>query len=65
MTNFLLWCLLYLVCAPLAIAVIVLYPIVWLVLLPFRLLGRAASAAIDFTLDLLLLPFRLPAKLMR
>ena len=41
MVGFLLWLLLFIVCWPLALAALVLYPLVWLVLLPFRLLGIA------------------------
>jgi hypothetical protein len=43
MLKFLLWCLLFVLCWPLALAALVLYPFVWLVLLPFRLVGVAVG----------------------
>lgn len=60
MKTLLLWCLLFVVCAPLAIALLVLYPIVWLVLLPFRILG----VAVDGVLAVLRGIFWLPARLL-
>lgn len=59
MTKFLLWLLLLLVCWPLALLALVLYPIVWLVLLPFRLIGIAVDGVFQFLRALLLLPARL------
>ena len=44
MLTFILWCLLFIFCWPLALVALVLYPIVWLVLLPFRLVGIAVEA---------------------
>ncbi len=58
MTKFLLWLLLLLVCWPLALLALVLYPIVWLVLLPFRLVGIAVEGVFQFLRALLLLPAR-------
>lgn len=58
MTKFLLWLLLLLVCWPLALLALVLYPIVWLVLLPFRLVGIAVDGVFQFLRALLLLPAR-------
>ena len=43
MFTFLLWCILFVLCWPLALAALVLYPIVWLILLPFRLVGIASA----------------------
>ncbi len=43
--KFLLWCILLVLCWPLALAALVLYPIVWLLLLPFRLVGIAVDGA--------------------
>lgn len=43
-TKFLLWCILFLLCWPLALLALVAYPIVWIVLLPFRLVGIAVSS---------------------
>ena len=59
MVKFLLWCLLLVLCWPLAIAVLVLYPIVWLVLLPFRLVGVAVEGVLALVKALFLLPARL------
>ena len=58
MAGFLLWCLLLIVCWPLALLALVLYPLVWLILLPFRLLGIAVGAAFDLLHALLHLPAR-------
>lgn len=58
MIGFLLWLLLFIVCWPLALAALVLYPIVWLVLLPFRLLGFAVEGVFSFLKALLMLPAR-------
>jgi hypothetical protein len=59
-TQFLLvgWLLLLVLCWPLAIAAIVLWPIVWLLLLPFRLLGLVFDGVFAFLRALLLLPAR-------
>lgn len=65
MTKLLLWCLLFFFCWPLALAVVLLYPVFWLVALPFRLLGKTVNAAIDLLLGVLLLPIRLPARMLR
>jgi hypothetical protein len=59
MIGFLLWLLLLVVCWPLAILALVLYPIVWLLLLPFRVLGIAVGGALALLRALLFLPARL------
>jgi hypothetical protein len=59
MATFLLWILLFIISWPLALLVLILYPIVWLLLLPFRLIGLTVSAAFDFLKALLTLPARL------
>jgi hypothetical protein len=56
MTNFLLWLLLLVFCWPLAIAALVLYPILWLLLLPFRLMGIAVDGVLSLLKALILLP---------
>ena len=61
MAAFLLWLVLLIVCWPLAILALVLYPIVWLLLLPFRILGIAVGGA----LALLKAIFMLPARVLR
>ncbi len=58
MTSFLLWLLLLIVCWPLALAALVLYPIVWLLLLPFRLLGIAVEGVFELLRSIILLPAR-------
>ena len=58
MITFLLWCLLFIVSWPLALAALVLYPIVWLVLLPFRLLGIAVHGALALVESIIFLPVR-------
>ena len=59
MAIFLLWCLLFVVCWPLALLGVVLYPIVWLILLPFRLVGIAVHGALELVAALIFLPVRL------
>ncbi|HEX7111728.1 MAG TPA: hypothetical protein VF216_04740 [Mizugakiibacter sp.] len=58
MLTFLLWLLLLVVCWPLALLALLLYPIVWLLLLPFRLLGIAVEGVFAFLRAILLLPAR-------
>jgi hypothetical protein len=58
MIGFLLWLLLLVVCWPLALAALVLYPIVWLLLLPFRLVGLAVEGVFELLRALILLPAR-------
>jgi hypothetical protein len=60
MVGFLLWCLLLVLCWPLALLALILYPIVWLLLLPFRILGIAVDGILAFLRAL----FRLPARLL-
>jgi hypothetical protein len=59
MLKFLLWLILLFLCWPLAILALVLYPVVWLILLPFRLLGFAAEGTFAFVRALFLLPARI------
>jgi hypothetical protein len=58
MRTLLLWCLVFFLCAPLAIAALVLYPVVWLVLLPFRILGVAVDGVLGLVRAILWLPAR-------
>ena len=58
MAGFLLWVLLFLLCWPLALLALVLYPLVWLVLLPFRILGFAVGGILEFLRALFFLPAR-------
>ncbi|MFZ6689220.1 hypothetical protein ACO0K0_15865 [Undibacterium sp. SXout11W] len=59
MLTFLIWIMLFVFCWPLALMAIVLYPLIWLLLLPLRILG----IAVDGVFELLLAIVRLPAKM--
>lgn len=59
MIKFLLWLLLLVICWPVALLALILYPIVWLLLLPFRLLGLAVEGVFEFLKALFFLPARL------
>lgn len=59
MVGFLLWLLLLMVCWPIALVAIVLYPIVWLLLLPFRIAGIAVEGALSLVSAIIFLPVRL------
>jgi hypothetical protein len=58
MATFLLWCLLLLVCWPLALIAAVLYPVVWLLLLPFRIVGIAVHGVLQLVAAIIFLPVR-------
>jgi hypothetical protein len=58
MTKFFLWVLLLVLCWPIALLALVLYPIVWLILLPFRLVGIVVDGAFQFLRALVMLPAR-------
>ena len=59
MLTFLVWLLLFIVCWPLALVALVLYPLVWLLLLPFRLLGIAVGGVLALVRGVVFLPARL------
>ncbi len=59
MAAFILWCILLVLCWPLALLVLLLAPLVWLVLLPFRILGFAVGGVLQLVRALFLLPARL------
>ncbi|MGC2330350.1 MAG: hypothetical protein WA581_02770 [Candidatus Acidiferrales bacterium] len=59
MLTFVLWCILFVLCWPLALLALVLYPIVWLILLPFRLVGIAVGGALDLVAAIIALPARM------
>jgi hypothetical protein len=59
MVKFLLWCILFVLCWPLALLALVLYPIVWVVLLPFRILGLAVGGVLALIASVIMLPVRL------
>jgi hypothetical protein len=58
MVKFLLWLLLLVLCWPLALLALVMYPLVWLVLLPFRLLGIGVEAVFELLRAVVMLPAR-------
>jgi hypothetical protein len=58
MLTFILWCVLFIVCWPLALLALVLYPIVWLILLPFRIVGIAVGGALSLVSAIIFLPAR-------
>jgi len=58
MTKFLLWCILLVMCWPMALLALVLYPFVWLLLLPFRIVGLTVHGLLAFLRALFLLPAR-------
>jgi hypothetical protein len=59
MLKFLLWCILFVLCWPLALLALILYPIVWLLLLPFRIVGIAFSGILELIAAIITLPARL------
>jgi hypothetical protein len=59
MLTFILWLLLLMFCWPLALFALLLYPIVWLILLPFRLIGFAFEGVFEFLRAIFLLPARM------
>ncbi len=63
MLKFLLFVLLFILCWPIALLALIAYPFVWLILLPFRLLGIAVGAVFDFLWAVLTLPARLVKKI--
>ncbi len=56
--KFLLWCILLVLCWPLALVALVLYPLVWLLLLPFRILGIAVEGVLELVWAIVTLPAR-------
>ncbi|MBM3791053.1 MAG: hypothetical protein FJW35_11995 [Acidobacteria bacterium] len=63
MIKFLLWCILLVLCWPLALLALVLYPLVWLLLLPFRLVGIAVGGVLELVWALITLPARILRKI--
>lgn len=58
MVKFLLWCILLVVCWPLALIALLLYPLVWLLLVPFRLVGIAVGGVLELVGAIITLPAR-------
>ncbi len=65
MLTFLLWCFLLILCWPLALLALVFYPIVWLALLPFRIIGIAVAGALHLVWSIVMLPFFVVRQLSR
>jgi hypothetical protein len=63
MIKFLLWCILFVLCWPVAILALVLYPIVWLLTLPFRIVGIAVGGVLTLIWSLITLPGRVLRKI--
>lgn len=59
MVKFVLWCILLVACWPLALLALVLYPVVWLLMLPFRLVGIAVEGVFELLRAIIRLPARL------
>lgn len=59
MLTFILWCILFVLCWPLALLALLLYPFVWLILLPFRLIGIAVEGVLALVRAIFTLPLRL------
>jgi len=57
--RFLLWCILLVVCWPLALVALILYPFVWLILLPFRIVGIVFTGVFDLLWAIVTLPARI------
>ena len=58
MITFLLWCILFGVCWPLALLALLLYPLIWLLLLPFRIVGIAVGGVLELVKAIIFLPAR-------
>jgi hypothetical protein len=58
MLTFISWCILFVLCWPLALFALILYPIVWILLLPFRLLGIAVGGVLELVAAIIMLPAR-------
>jgi hypothetical protein len=56
--TFILWCILFVLCWPLALMALILYPFVWLLLLPFRILGIAVGGVLELLRAIIMLPAR-------
>ena len=59
MFSVLLWLLLFVLCWPLALLVLVVYPLVWILLIPFRILGIAVDGVLGLLRGIVMLPARL------
>jgi hypothetical protein len=57
--KFVLWCILLVLCWPLALLALVIYPLVWILLIPFRIVGIAVEGVLGLLRSIVLLPVRL------
>ena len=57
--KFLLWCILFVLCWPVAVLALIVYPVAWIVLLPFRLVGIAVEGVLGLLRGIVMLPARL------
>jgi hypothetical protein len=57
--KFLLWCVLLVLCWPLALLALVVYPLVWILLIPFRVVGIAVEGVLELLRSIVMLPARL------
>ncbi len=62
MIKFLLWCILFVLCWPLALIALVLYPVIWILLLPLRIVGIAVGGVFALLAAIIMLPARLLRK---
>lgn len=63
MITFILWLMLFVLCWPLALLALILYPFIWLLLLPFRLLGIAVDGVLELIKAIFMLPIRIFRKI--
>jgi hypothetical protein len=59
MITFLIWCILFVLCWPIALVAVILYPFVWVILLPFRIIGITVNGALSLLREIVVLPVRL------
>jgi len=57
--KFLIWCILLVLCWPLALLALVVYPLMWILLIPFRIVGLAVDGVLEFLRGIVMLPARL------
>ena len=62
MVKFLLWCILFVLCWPLALLALLLYPLVWILLLPLRVVGIAVDGVFELLRGVVMLPARLVSR---
>jgi hypothetical protein len=59
MVAFILWCILFILCWPIALLALIAYPFVWLMLIPFRIVGIAVGGVLGLLTAIFMLPVRL------